>query len=262
MNARQRVFPVVAVVGVLVLGSACRYVPPPTAPSAVIPNEPTPRPTVIVAPSNTSTPPAAVTINIDVFPTAPRKGDPVTFTVVAGNVGSNVTYAWNFGDGTAVSGSETTRTHVFTSDGLKQIRVTATDGQGRSGSGFREIVIPSDPPPPPPPIFVPPPPTPPPSPPSSPSSPTLSATMSCTPATHGSQTPCNVSVTYGGQPLPSADVTRVDWDWGDGENTAHAGVVASHPYAIAGSYTVVAEITADTADGSKRTTTSRQIVVP
>ena len=60
----------------------------------------------------------------------------------------------------------------------------------------------------------------------------------CSPNEAGAQTPCNVTTRYGGSTLPSANVTQVDWDWGNGATIQTSGPTASRLYARAGSYTV------------------------
>lgn len=117
---------------------------------------------------------------------------------------------------------------------------------------------------PPPSVFIPPPPVvaPPPVVTPPPPAPTLAATLSCTPVTHGSPTPCNVTATYGGVPLASAAVTNVDWDWGDGVATSTAVPVSTRTYVNAGSYTVLAVVTATTVDGAKTATGTKTITVP
>ena len=52
----------------------------------------------------------------------------------------------------------------------------------------------------------------------SPPAPTLVASLTCFSATHPMPSACNVSATYGGTAVASADL-NVDWDWGDGLTT-------------------------------------------
>lgn len=247
------------VIALALCGSlGCTYHPSPIAPSS----EPTP--VVVTPPPQPATPPPVlappmITVDVSVNPPVPFVSDPITFSVSSGNGRAPLSYAWTFGDGETAEGSETTRTHAYSSDGVKMIRIVVTDADGRSGTGSREIEVhrvstPSRSVPPPPPA----PPAPPPPPPPAPS---LSATLTCTALAHGSPSPCNVNATYGGVLLPSAAVTNVAYDWGDGLTSAN-GVVSTHTYANAGSYNVFATVTATTVDGPKTATTTAALIVP
>ncbi len=118
----------------------------------------------------------------------------------------------------------------------------------------------------PPPVFVPPPPVfppvvPSPTPAPTPAPPGLVASMTCTPTSHAAA--CNLAVTYGGAPVQSTNVSKVDWDWGDGISAIVLNSpVASHAYAQAGSYHVGAMVTALTPDGLKMAFTSQDLKVP
>jgi PKD repeat protein len=92
------------------------------------------------------------------------------------------------------------------------------------------------------------------------------ATMTCTPGTHGSTpTSCNVTTTYGGNAVPGSSVTSVAWDWGDGTTADNSSSVPvkPHTYVNAGTYTVLATVTA-TINGTSMTApvTSKSVVVP
>lgn len=157
--------------------------------------------------------------------------------------------------------------------------ITVTAGSARAAI----TVVPTAPPPPPvvspppvlspvPPPFVPPPPQPPVVPPATPPPPppapaTLAVSLICSPAAHGlgSPTPCNLAATYGGLPIPSTAIVRVDWDFGDGSSQTVTGVGAaliSHAYVQKGTYIIVAAVDALTFDGTKGGSASKSIDVP
>ena len=113
------------------------------------------------------------------------------------------------------------------------------------------------PPPPPPPVVVPP--TPPPPTPA----PTLTATLTCTATMHGTATPCNVTASYGGTPLPGTVITNVNWDWADGTALqSTATPINTHNYVQAGTYTVYVLVTANTPDGVRDATAMKVLLIP
>lgn len=91
--------------------------------------------------------------------------------------------------------------------------------------------------------------------------PVLDATLSCQTSAGSLIIACNVaSVRYGGSLIGSETITEVRWDWGD-QDTEY-GVALPHDYAVAGTYTVQARVTANTSDGLKSTTVSTTVRVP
>ena len=90
----------------------------------------------------------------------------------------------------------------------------------------------------------------------------LSVTLTCTPATHGTPTPCNVSATYAGSGVPSANITGVQWDWGDGVSELTTKPVNTHAYVSQGTYRVFASVNAQTVNGVQGATTSTSVVIP
>lgn len=162
------------------------------------------------------------------------------------------------------------------STGTAQILLTTTDDAtvtarlGELVASVRAIAY-HAPEPPPPSVFVPPPPPPPatcantpslcPAPP--PPAPTLTAALTCTPIAHGSPTPCNVTASYGGTPLPGTVVTNVNWDWADGTALqSTATPINAHSYVQAGTYTVYVLVTANTPDGVRDATATKVLLIP
>ena len=191
-------------------------------------------PPILAPPPPEAPTPTAV---LGVSPTG-QTGVPLLFGVSAP---SGQTWLWTFGDGASVSTSSYTVLHTYASAGIYAASVSSAGTRGANAT----VTI-SDAPPPPPVV-----------------APSLSATITCTPAAHLAPTPCNLSsVTYGGAAIASGAVTNVDWDWGDGAGSPAGGTATTHTYTNAGTYTVLATVTANTSGGSKTTTTSKAIVVP
>jgi len=55
--------------------------------------------------------------------------------------GGIVTYAWNFGDGTVISTSQPTITHIFQSTGTHNIQLTVSDGCGKIGTVAHDLRV-------------------------------------------------------------------------------------------------------------------------
>jgi PKD repeat protein len=245
------------IVAIALCGSlGCAYHPP-TAPSPLPAPVVTPSPTPSLVTPVVIAPPV-LALDIAVTPAQPEIGQLVTFTASSGHGQAPLIYSWTFDGGSPVSGPEVTRTRTYLSEGGKIVRVTVTDANGLTATGTREfdvhrVQVPSrSQPPAPPSPPAPPPPTP---------LPSLSADLTCTALAHGSPSPCNVNASYGGVLLPSAAISNVSFDWGDGLTSSN-GVVSTHTYANAGSYHVFATVTATTVDGSKTVTTSTAIDIP
>ena len=190
-----------------------------TVPPTTPPAPPSVRPTATINVASTST-----------------TGTVVTFGVSAPALGQ--TWTWSFGDGTTEQTTAFTISHTYATAGT----FTATVSAPGVNSGSAVIAVTN---------------------PAGTIASTLVASLTCTAGTHlGAGTPtstvCNVSATYGGAVVPSASITSVSWDWGDG-NTTGTGVSSSRLYNQAGTYTVFVTVTATTTDGSKQTTTSKSV---
>lgn len=121
----------------------------------------------------------------------------------------------------------------------------------------------------PPPVVLPPsvpPPTPPPTPQPTPTPlPPAGLQLSLGCSTSVLTVGCNLAASYNGVPLQSTAPTfvQVDWDWGDGTSQIVAGSpLGSHPYAQAGTYSLVAHATVTTVDGVKLGSASQAVKVP
>ena len=138
---------------------------------------------------------------------------------------------------------------LYAQSGNFTASVSLVDGSGRTAHSTRLIAVDS-------PSRESTPPAPGPTPPAG-----YVVSLACAPKPAGTDTPCNVTVSYNGVRLPSADVTNVDWDWGDGEETSTTKPVDAHTYMGAGPYTVFATVTATTKAGPKTATVSKGIDV-
>ncbi len=219
----------------------------PTSPSSAPPS-PSPNPTP-------PTSPPALTVSLAVGPSNPIAGTQAAFIA---NVNppptAPVSYGWSFGDGVSRATATEATFYTYPNSGVYDASVTVRDAIGRSTTATAHVTVQA------PPQIPAPPPTPP------PPTPTLSASLTCEPVAHGSPTPCNVTVSYGGATLPGSRVTSVTWDWGDGTaptttNTPPTAAT-SHVYGFAGTYTVYAQAIATTVDGPKLAETSKTIIVP
>lgn len=220
------------------------------------PNYPLPTPPAVIAPSPSAPPVlpvAAMTLRTSVAPMPVYVGTSTLFYVLVENhvPPAPVTYAWSFGDGQSATNSSGAAYHTYSATGLYEARVTVTDGTDRTATGVvsvsvdRAPVVPVPPPPPPVPVpgFVP--------------------SLTCTAGAAGASTSCNVTVSYKGNVLPSASVTSVDWDYGDGSigtTLPPNAPKTTHTYP-AGSFTVFATVTSTTVDGPKSATVQQSLAI-
>ena len=224
-----------SIILVALLSTACAYhnptapTPPPT-PIVQVPPPPLPTPTP------TPTPPIAP-LTVRLLVQAGQVNTPSTFSLASN--GGVVRATWDFGDGVVVTTNEPYATHVYERSGMFSASVTIIDELARTESATASVVVAPAPTVPP---VVP---------------PSLTASLTCVPSPHGTPTSCNVTASLGAV-LPSAAITRVAWDWGDGTTQAIASPLGSHAYVQAGKYTVFATV----AVGSQVATTSTQVVTP
>lgn len=164
-------------------------------------------------------------------------GVPLLFSVSSSAVGA--TWTWSFGDGAIEQSTAFSIAHTYGSAGV----YTATVSSSAASASSATITVTNSTAPPPPGAFV--------------------ASMGC-PASATLVQACNIAVTANGVPLPSASITNVTWDWGDGKTDVNQTTpVKTHPYASAGTYTVIATVTGAPPLGSPQTaTTSQTITVP
>jgi PKD repeat protein len=166
---------------------------------------------------------------------------PLVFGV--SSTATGVTWQWNFGDGASAQTTAFSTAHAYGAAGI--YTATVSSAGTPSASATIAVIDPSAPAPP-------------------ASSAGLVISLTCTPANHGPTTPtsCNVSATYHGASLFSTAISKVDWDWGDGiSHIVNGSPVDTHVYAQAGTYLIVPNVTANTVDGPKMTTTSKSVII-
>lgn len=226
-----------------ILASACTkgYVAPPLAPSDPV-SITTPPP----APPGPPVQPFHVTLTIG--RSDPTVDAPISFVASTPTLIREA--AWSFGNGVTQRTTTGETAYAYPAVGTFDASVTVTATDGRTATAHQPVTVsrrptpPRPPPPPPPPV------------------PTLDAVLTCTPRPALTPTPCNITVSYGGGTVPSSQVTGVTWDWGDGPPPAFTpGPVSSHVYPQAGSFTVLATVTATTSDGSKTATARTTITI-
>jgi hypothetical protein len=193
----------------------------------------TPAPTATV----TVTVDPAPVVSITASPSNPTAGSTTTFTISAqpGTASSasiqNLTVS--FGDGNsrnlgATQGSGIQVQHVYQNSGSYQATASATDTNGSVGTGSTVIFV-------------------------------GGATANFTSAQVGSAPTAVVTFNASSSTSSGGTITTYTWNFGDpasGGNNTGAGVVASHTYATAGSYTVTLTIT----DSAGRTATTQRTI--
>ncbi len=133
--------------------------------------------------------------------------------------GSVSSYAWDFGDGTAGTGSAPS--HTYASPGTYEVRLTVTDNSGATGVLARDVTVTA----------------------ASNQAPTASFTASCS----------NLDCSFDASASSDADgsVSAYAWDFGDGNSAA--GQTTTHSYVAAGTFIVT--LTATDNLGATGTTT-------
>ncbi len=128
--------------------------------------------------------------------------------------GSVVSYAWNFGDGSA-AGSGVTPTHAYPSPGTYTISLVVTDNFGRSSAAVSHQVT----------VLAPP-----------------AAGFSVNPAKPVNGAPVSFSAGASSDPNSGGSITSYGWNFGDG-SAAAAGVSPKHTFKKPGTYTVTLTVT-------------------
>ena len=168
--------------------------------------------------------PLSVTLATTTTLTAPPIS--VAFTATVEPTGTPIRrYDWTFGDGTSLSTSGASTSHVYSSSGTLTVKVTAVAVDGRTATAQIQIVIAEATP--------------------------LSVTISRSPST---TLTAPVTVTFTASVTPTASITNHAWDFGDGtEVSTGSSSITNHNYTSAETVTVFVTITA----GDGRTATGR-----
>lgn len=193
---------------------------------------PQPLPPSVPGAPPTPTPPAPYFVNISVA-AAGTIGVPMGFSVgTSAPVGT--TWFWNFGDGVTAQTSTGATSHTYLAPGV----YTASVNGAGTATGTASITVSN-------PVVAPTPPQ---------TTPLLAATIGCS-ATN--PTLCNAAATIGGAPIDSSNLL-VGWDWGDGSGTTALSPTGAHPYPQAGTYLIVAHVTAN----AQTVTVAQSVVIP
>jgi Bacterial Ig-like domain (group 1)/PKD domain len=214
---------------VAVLAAACAYHTP-TQPSAPPPSRTDPSRIVIDFVSGTGT--AHITARVLNSVGDALIGQRVTFSTDAGTIAP--TQAMTDTDGHALT--------VLTSSASAHVTATAGTLRAESPIAIQAAIQPL--PPAPPPVLTPTPPPPVPPAPTPPPTPSIALTLECTPAAPPALTGCHVTLTApDGTPLTTT-ISRVDWDWGDGNVDVLTvnPIVTQHAYVVSGTYTVFVKV--------------------
>ena len=122
--------------------------------------------------------------------------------------GTITSYAWDFGDGATAMG--VMASHEYTIDGTYLIVLVVTDNEGLTGSAEKWVTVSAEPVPP---VAV------------------MSATTSW------------LTVNVDGSASYDTDGSIVSWAWTFGDGATAMGAIASHTYAMDGTYTVTLTVT-------------------
>ena len=140
--------------------------------------------------------------------------------------GNIVSYFWDFGDGTNVTGMIVS--HTYADNGIYVVTLTVTDNDGATDSVYATKTVLNRPP-------------------------VASFTESAETVTVGEFITFNALSSFD----PDGSIVSCDWDFGDG--TSAIGVVVSHAYTVQGTYTVTLTVTDD--DGATASNTAIKTVL-
>jgi len=140
--------------------------------------------------------------------------------------GTIASYSWDYGDGATGTGQSSN--HTYSSAGTYTVELTVEDNDGASDSVTRNVTVTS--------------------PPANNQAPNASFTS----------TSSGLTASFNGSGSTDSDGTIASYAWNYGDSTTGTGVTSSHPYADAGTYTVVLTVTDD--DGATDTS-SQQVTV-
>ncbi len=143
----------------------------------------------------------------------------------------NLTYSWNFGDGTTTTGVDIS--HVFTQPGVYQVTLTVSDGS-LNDSETKAITA---------------------------NDPDTSVTVTANISTSDSGGVAPITISFDGSGSSSSDGSAITYSWDFGDGSTGNGVTTSHEYAIAGNYTTTLTV-ANAAGVSDIASTSIVITEP
>ena len=149
-------------------------------------------------------------------PSTVSVGQQVTFT--ADSAGRDVSYAWDFGDGSSAGGPNVS--HAFQQTNSYTVTVTVKDAAGHTSTASTNITV-------------------------QPTSPV--ASFFATPGTDSFGSP-NVTVDASASTIGTSGATY-NWDFGDGSTDTQTFPTDQHTYSVSGPYTITLTIT----DGAGQT---------
>ena len=149
-------------------------------------------------------------------PSTVSVGQQVTFT--ADSAGRDVSYAWDFGDGSSASGPNVS--HAFQQTNSYTVTVTVKDAAGHTSTASTNITV-------------------------QPATPV--ASFIATPGTDSFGSP-NVTVDASASTIGTSGATY-NWDFGDGSTDTQTAPTDQHTYSLSGTYTITLTIT----DGAGQT---------
>jgi len=183
--------------------------------------------TIRLVPPGVVLPPSGLSPAFTFSPQNPTQGQSVLFSGRTSTASANnpiAQYLWDFGDGGTGAGAETT--HAFTGPGTYFVRLTITDGVGRSASTTQSVTVGQG------------------------TAPTALFTYSPTNPVIGDTVNFNAAASTA---AAQRRIVSYRWDFGDG--TAGNGVQVTHVFTAARTYTVTLTVTDDIGRTSTRSDT-------
>ena len=183
--------------------------------------------TIRLVPPGVVVPPSGLSPAFTISPENPLQGQDVLFSARTSTAPANnpiAEYRWDFGNGSTGTGVEATT--AYATPGTYFPRLTVRDGQGRSASTTRTVVVGQS------------------------TAPTASFTFSPTDARVNEAVHFNASRSIAG---PGREIVSYRWDYGDG--SGDSGLQVAHAFSATRTYTVTLTVTDDLGRSSSTSST-------